>query len=247
MAQWLEGTVVDRRGWADGLVSLQVNAPVEPYRAGQFVKLGLEIDGEVIGRPYSLVNPPHLQPLDFCFSVVPGGPLSGRLAALRAGDAVLVAPRAAGFLTLEEVPAARHLWMVASGTGIGPFMAILRSEDLWSRFERVVLVHAMRRAADLLYGEEIRAIAVAHSGRFVFVPFVSRERTDFALPGRIPAAIADGSLERRAGIAISPDASHFMLCGNPDMLRDVTAALQARGLRKHLRKAPGQISVESYW
>ena len=247
MAQWLKGTVVDRRGWADGLVSLRVNAPVEPYRAGQFIKLGLEIDGEVIGRPYSLVNPPHMQPLDFCFSVVPGGPLSGRLATLRAGDAVLVAPRAAGFLTLEELPLARHLWMVASGTGIGPFVAILRSEDLWNRFERVVLIHAVRRCADLLYGEEIRAVAAAHSGSFVFVPFVSRESTDFALPGRVPTAIADGSLERRAGTAISADASHFMLCGNPDMVRDVTAALQARGLRKHQRKAPGHISVESYW
>lgn len=246
MAHWLEGTVVGTRHWTEALVSLQVEAPIEPFRAGQFIKLGLRIDGELIERPYSLVNPPHTRPLEFCFSVVPDGPLSGRLAALEPGKPLLVAARAAGFLVVDEVPAARHLWLVATGTGVGPFLAILRSDDPWQRFERVVLVQAARRAAELVYGEEIAALAVAHGPRFRFVPFVSREATDFALPGRIPAAIDNGSLEARAGVAIDAD-SHFMLCGNPQMLEDVTSALTAKGLHKHRRRNPGHISVESYW
>lgn len=246
MAQWLQGTVVGWRGWTESLVSLQVEAAIEPYRAGQFIKLALEIDGEVVGRPYSLVNPPQARPLEFCFGIVPGGPLSGRLARLRAGDPVLVAPRAAGFLTVEEVPPARDLWLVATGTGIGPFLSILRCEAPWQRFAHVVLVQAARRAAELLYGEPIRALAAARGSRFRFVPFVSREATDFALPGRVPTAIADGALEARAGVAISTE-SHFMLCGNPRMVDDVTAVLATRGLRKHQRKNPGHISVENYW
>ncbi len=247
MPQWIEGRVVGRRDWNGRMVTLQVEAPIEPYRAGQFIQLGLEIEGEVVGRPYSLVNPPDARPLEFCFNIVPGGPLSGRLAALEAGEPVLVR-RALGFLTVDEVPAARrHLWLVSSGTGIGPFLSILRSEAPWARFERVVLVHAARRAADLLYGEAIAAIAAARGERFRFVPFVSREATDFALPGRIPDAIADGALEARAGLAISLAASHFMLCGNPAMVEDVTFALEGRGLRKHQRKMPGHIAVENYW
>jgi ferredoxin--NADP+ reductase len=246
MAQWLEGTVVGRRNWTERLVSLQVEAPIEPYRAGQFIKLGLQIDGEVVGRPYSLVNPPEARPLEFCFGIVPGGPLSGRLAALAAGDGVLVAARANGFLTVEEVPPSRRLWLVATGTGIGPFLSILRCEAPWQRFERIVLVHAARRQGELMYGDVIASVAAARGARFRFVPFVSREPCAFALPGRVPAAIADGSLEARAELAID-EASHFMLCGNPAMVEDVTAALAARGLRKHQRKNPGHISVENYW
>lgn len=244
---WVPGKVAGRKMWTDTLVSLQVAADIEDFEAGQFAKLGLAVDGEVVARPYSLVNPPHARPLDFCFTIVPGGPLSPRLAALAPGDDILVTPRANGFLVLREVPEAAHLWLVASGTGIGPFLSILRTATPWQRFERVVLVHAARHRRDLAYFDTVQELVREHREQLRFVPFVSREPADFALPGRIPAAIADCRLETRAGVAISPASSQFMLCGNPQMVDDVTAALLARGLKKHRRRDPGHISVENYW
>ena len=247
MAQWVSGRVVDCRHWTDRLHTLRVEADIAPFEAGQFTKLGLEIDGTIVGRPYSLVNPPQQQPLEFYFIVVPGGPLSPRLAAMQPGDAVLVAPQATGFLTLKEVPPAPHLWLVSTGTGIGPFLSILQTAEPWQRCQRVVLVHAVRTVDELSYRDTIAQVAATHPQQFVYIPFVSRESCDFALPGRIPQAIENGQLEARAGVAFSERDSQVMLCGNPAMVEDTKNMLIARGLRKHSRREPGQISLERYW
>jgi ferredoxin--NADP+ reductase len=246
MASWVEGKVAALKHWTGGLYTLQVGVEIEPFRAGQFTKIGLKLDGEIVARPYSLVNAPDERPLEFYFNVVPSGPLSPRLAALAPGDPIFVAPRASGFMVMEEIPQADHLWLVATGTGVGPFLSILKTEEPWQRFRRIVLVHAVRLARELSYADLIAGFGQLHPEQFVFVPFVSREATDFALAGRIPAAIADGRLEARAGVAIGAD-SHLMLCGNPEMVRDTMEALVARGLSKHRRREPGQITVETYW
>ena len=245
--RWVEGEVVDKVVWAAERVSLRVQAPIEPFVAGQFTKLGLEIGGEIVARPYSMVNPPHERPLDFYLTTIPGGPLSNRLARLAAGDRVLVMPRPAGFLTLAEMPAGRVLWLMASGTGIGPFLSILRGDEPWRRFERVVLIHAVRKATDLAYGDDIAAVGRRQAEQFAFVPFVSREATDFAVIGRIPEAVRNGRLETRATHPLDPADGRVMLCGNPAMVDDVTAALRERGFKKHRRRDPGQILVETYW
>lgn len=245
--RWIDGRVVERVDWHPGLHSLRVSADFAPFEAGQFAKLGLDIDGEVVGRPYSLVNPPGDALLDFYFAEVPEGPLSPRLARLGPGDPVLVSPNATGFLVLSEIPRAANLWLIATGTGLGPFLSILRTPEPWERFGRVVLVHAVRTAPELAYGQTIERLSLLRRERFAFVPFVSRQKTDFALAGRIPQAIADGRLEARAGARLSSTDSHVMLCGNPRMIDDVTAALAERGFRKHRRRDPGQVSVETYW
>ena len=247
MAQWVEGRVIERIDWSGRLHSLRVEAKIAPFRAGQFTKLGLPIGDEIVGRPYSFVNAPGEPLLEFYFSTLPEGPLSPRLAALRPGDAVQVAPNPNGFLVLDEVPPAIHLWLLATGTGIGPFLSILKTEEPWQRFQRVVLVHAARTADELAYRRAIARIAEAQPKRFAYIPFLSREAADYALRGRIPTAIADGRLEARAGLALEPALAHVMLCGNPAMVTDATAALAARGLRKHRRQEPGQVSTESYW
>jgi ferredoxin--NADP+ reductase len=247
MAQWIEGRVVERIDWTDRLHSLRVEAAIEPFRAGQFTKLGLRIGEEIVGRPYSIVSAPGEPVLEFYFSTVPAGPLSPRLSELKAGDTVLVAPRPNGFLVLDEVPPAIHLWLLSTGTGIGPFLSILKTPEPWQRFQRVVLVHAARTADELTYRRTIARVMEAEPKRFTYIPFLSRETADYALAGRIPQAIADGRLEARAGLGLDAARAHVMLCGNPAMLEDATAALAARGFRKHRRKEPGQISMEAYW
>lgn len=247
MTQWIDGRVVANQQWTKQLHSLRVTAEISPFEAGQFTRLGLLMDGEIVSRPYSLVNAPDERPLDFYFSMVPGGKLSPRLAQLRPDDEVLVAPQATGLLTLPQLPPARHLHLISSGTGIGPFLSLIRTGETWQRFERVVLVHAVRLAAELNYQETIQQVAAEHPQQFAYIPFVSREPCDFALPGRVPQAIVDGRLEARMGIALSAADSQVMLCGNPEMVNDVMAVLLTRGLTRHRRREPGQISVENYW
>jgi len=246
MSKFVEGTVAGKRRWAERLYSLQVAAKVAPFQAGQFTKLALDINGEMVGRAYSFINAPGETPLEFYFVEVPGGLLTPRLAALEAGDSVWVSPQAAGFLTLAEVPNAKHLWLLSTSTGIAPFLPILKTAEPWQRFERIVLAHGVRHAGELAYGETIRDFAQQHGGQFCFVPFVSREETDFALRARIPEAIADGRLESRAGVVLAPENSQVMLCGNTGMVHDTTEILLARGLKKNRRSDPGHITVEIY-
>jgi ferredoxin--NADP+ reductase len=240
-AKWLQGRVIENRHWTDTAFSLRVEAPRLGFEAGQFVRIALE---EELARPFSFVNPPHDPVLEFYGIVVPGGPLSPRLERLRAGDRLLVASNPAGFLVLSEVPDARTLWLVSTGTGIAPFLSLLRTETPWQRFRNVVLVHAVRQAAELVYQDVIRKISKERGLRSV--TFVSREAHAGSLAGRIPSALRDGRLEKAAGLALDHDA-HVMLCGNPDMLKDAQAALAERGLRKHRRRNPGHITVESFW
>lgn len=246
MSAWLEAKVLENRAWTDALFSLRVEGPRLAFEAGQFVRIGLKVDGEVVGRPFSFVNAPEDPVLEFYGIVVPEGPLSPRLARLRAGDTLLVADNPAGWLILSEVPPADDLWLVATGTGIAPFLSMLATAVPWEKYRRVVLVHGVREARELAYAERIAALQARYPGRLSYVRFTSRERVPGALEGRIPAAVADGRLEA-AGAPISPERSQFLLCGNPDMLKDMQAALAARGLKKHRRRSPGQITVESFW
>ena len=249
MSKWLEGRVVANRRWTETLFSLRVelgtNAPRLAFEAGQFVRIALDLGGERVARPFSFVNPPEDTVLEFYGVIVPEGPLSPRLAKLEAGDPLFVADNPSGFLVLSEVPAAEDLWLVATGTGIAPFLSILRSEDAWQRYRRVILVHAARYAKELVYRDLIDEIRTRRN-RLEYITFVSREHAPGTLAGRVPAAIRDGRLEKAAG-PICAERSQLMLCGNPQMLKDVAAALAERGLKKHRRRSPGQITVESFW
>ena len=246
MSQWLQGRVFENRHWTETLFSLRVEAPALRFTAGQFVRIALDIRGARVARPFSFVNAPADPVLEFYGVIVPEGPLSPRLAELRAGDRLYVADNPSGFLVLAEVPPAEDLWMLATGTCIAPFLSILRTDAPWRQYRRVILVHAARYAKELVYGDLIQEIFRGHPDKFVPIKFTSREKTPDTLQGRIPAAIRDGRLEAAAG-AIAPERSQFMLCGNPQMLKDVTAALVERGFRKHRRRAPGHITVESFW
>ena len=241
MSKWLEGRVVENRHWTDALFSLRVEGPRLEFEAGQFVRIGLE---PTLVRAFSFVNPPQDPVLEFYGVIVPQGPLSPRLARLRRGDVLQVASNPAGFLVLSEVPDCETLWLVSTGTGIAPFLSILRTETPWRRFRNVVLVHAVRHASELVYQDLIAKIV--NENRLRYVTFVSREVAPGSLTGRIPAAIRDGRLEAAAGLKLGAS-SHVMLCGNPQMLKDATRALVERGLRKHRRRAPGHIAVESFW
>lgn len=245
--KWIEGTVVGQKRWTDRLYSIYVDANIGTFEAGQFAKIALAVNGEMVARPYSFVNAPKEKPCEFYYVVVPGGPLTARLPRLEKMDVVFLAPNVSGFLVLSEVPDADTLWMLSTGTAIGPFLSILKTETPWRRFRHVVLVHAVRHAEELTYREEIDRLRAQHPGQFRMISFVSGAAHPGALAGRVPAAIADERLEKAAGLALAPGTSQVMICGNPQMVADTTDALKARGMKRHRRRDPGQITVENYW
>ena len=246
MANWLNGKVIENRRLNDYLASLIIDVDLGAYEAGQFVRIGLPDGDDVLARPYSLVNTPQESCLEVYFNIVEEGPLSPRLFQLEAGDDILVSDNPSGFLTVSEVPACAHLWMIATGTGIGPFLAILKSGAVWDKFENVVLCYSVSYAAELAYQDLIETLRQQHGDQFRYVPIVTREAHPGALDKRVPLAMSDGSLERLAGLEISAADSHVMMCGSSHMITDVSAALGERGMKRHRRRDPGHFTTEKY-
>ena len=248
MADWVTGKVTKVQNWTDALFSLTVRAPVLPFTAGQFTKLGLEIDGERVQRAYSYVNAPDNPDLEFYLVTVPDGKLSPRLAALKPGDEVQVVSEAAGFFVLDEVPDCDTLWMLATGTAIGPYLSILQLGKDLDRFKNLVLGHAARYAADLSYLPLMQALEKRYEGKLRIQTVVSRETVADSLTGRVPALIESGELEKAVGLPLDKETCHVMLCGNPQMVRDTQQLLkETRQMTKHLRRRPGHMTAEHYW
>jgi ferredoxin--NADP+ reductase len=246
MADWLNGKVVEKICWNERLFSLRIEADFSSFEAGQFVRVALDIDGERVARPYSLVNLPGEQYLEIYFNIVAEGPLTPKLAALEKGDDIFITDRANGFLTLSEIPQSKHLWMLATGTGVGPFLSILKGEQVWQSFEKVILGYSVRDMSELSYQETIARIQQQQDQKFCFLPFVTRENIEGTFNQRIPDAIETGLAEEAAGVTINDVDAHIMMCGNSEMISSVTECLEKRGLRKHRRREPGHITTEKY-
>ncbi len=247
MPNWYPSKVLTRHEWAPGLFTISIDARgVQPFACGQFLQLGLRFHDEIVNRPYSVASPPGEQ-IEFFVVRVDGGQLTPSLANLREGDDVLVSERAAGSFTLNRSPVSRDLWLIGTGTGLAPFIAMSRDPLTWQRYERVIIVHGTRYAADLAYRAELENLSAQRPGRFYYVPAITREQQDGVLHGRLNHLIELGTVEQATHIAFSPDDSTVMICGNPDMLAAVEETLIHRGLKRHRTKDPGQIVVERYW
>jgi ferredoxin--NADP+ reductase len=247
MNAWSQGHVVHRQDWAPGLTTLRLQADIEPFSPGQWVNLALTLQGAFVRRSYSLSSAPG-EPPEFFLTRVSGGVLTPALFELPIGAAVMVERKPQGFFTLRYVPEAAEAWFVATGTGLGPYIAMLRTAEPWQRFERIVVVHGVRRVADLAYRDELVERSQEHGGKLTWVPVVSREpEAEGVLHGRITTTLHEGALERAAGLSLSAERSHVLLCGNPEMIADMTQGLAERGLRKHRVRKPGHITVEKYW
>ena len=223
------------------------------FRAGQFARLGVtKADGSVVWRAYSMVSSPFDEHLDFYSIVVPGGEFTSELSRLREGDELMIDRQAFGYLTLDRFLDGRDLWLLATGTGIAPFLSILQDFEAWERFDSIKLVYSVRESRELAYqsliaGLEQREYLADYAGKLQFIPVVTREQHPGALNGRITTLIENGELERAAGLELTPEHSRVMLCGNPQMIDDTRQVLKARGLNLSLSRRPGQVAVETYW
>lgn len=253
MPQWCTGNVVDQKVWSPGLFTITVATDeVEPFKPGQFLQLGVFPDGQegdedaLINRPYSVASP-HGNQLEFFIVKVPDGELTPRLEKLTAGSTLQVSKKAAGSFTLKKAPEKKHLWLFATGTGLAPYIAMLRTEEPWERFEKIVLVHGVRLASDLAYTEELKAYEASKPDQFSLVQSLTREDSELAMRGRIPELLKSGQLESTTSCPITADDSAVYLCGNPAMLDSMEEALAERQMKKHRSKSPGNIVLERYW
>ncbi|GAD02909.1 ferredoxin--NADP reductase [Agarivorans albus] len=244
---WTEGKVIQRIDWNDELFSLRIKAEIDPFVAGQFIKLSEMRDDKRIARAYSLVNPPNTDYLEILAIKVEDGLLSPNLHLLQVGDSIEVSTAAAGFMVLDEVPLAKHLWLIGTGTGIGPFFSMLETPEPWERFEKIVLVYGVRKAKDIAYQELIDKYLNEQADKFVFQAMVTREDCVGALRARIPAALEADQLEDAVGLSLNAQDSQVIMCGNPQMITDAQSILENKGLKKNLRRKPGQVTVERYW
>ncbi|MDR1529134.1 MAG: ferredoxin--NADP reductase [Burkholderiales bacterium] len=257
-AHWIEAQIVGKRQWTENLFTLQIDAPQIHFSAGQFASLALPSLPEenntesMTARPYSFLNPPDVAPHEFLIARIADGALTPRLARLEVGDTIGIG-NAYGFFGCDEPPPAENLWMIAGGAGIAPYLSLLRTVAPWQKFGHIVLVHGVRYANELVYRDVIASINAAHHGTFTYLPLVSRERNSFAddiaaivTAGRITVALQSGVLERKAGKTMEAHNAQVMLCGNQSMIEEIQAFLKERGMRRHRRRMPGQITVESY-
>lgn len=246
MAQWLISTVTANHHWHANLFSIKLQAPAFDFTAGQFVRLGIDTNDGRVQRAYSLVNSPGNTELEFLVSTVSDGKLSPLLQQLKMGDTLEVSQPASGFFVLDEVPAGDNLWLMASGTGIGPYLSMLGTVQLWQRFNHIILVHSVRTIADLVYRELITQCLHQYPGQLHYQPIVTREAHSGALSKRLPELIQSGELQSACQQSLT-NRSQVMLCGNPQMITDTKAVLEGLGLSKNLRRSPGNITVEQYW
>lgn len=256
--KWTGERILSIRYWTPTLLSFRTTR----YRGfrftpGHYARLGLDdADGNIVWRPYSLVSATYDDYLEFIAVLVPGGAFSALLEKLRVGDGLQVEKASYGFLSVDRLAPGRDLWLLASGTGLGPFLSILREPQVWQRFERLIVVHSVRHSSDLAYRAEIAALpddALLADGRaqltsqLTYLPVLTREPGATALSARIPELLADGRLEAAAGRPLSVEGSRLMICGNPEMARDMRRLLSARGFASSRRGAPGQMAFENYW
>ncbi len=239
---FISGIVCKRVDWTEQLVSLRIKGVFPSYVAGQFVKLALYDDSqELIRRAYSIVNHPDdhqtTSELEFLIVADPEGLLSPKLHKLQLGHEVLVSDGAAGFMTLDEIPDdVEDLWLLSTGTAIGPFLAMLGNDEIKDRFKTITLVNATRTKADQSYLDRINELKIKFEKGFQYVPVISRESISGTLSGRIPELLKDGRLFERAGYFPTTEKSFFYLCGNPEMVKDTSNGLKELGFTKHLRK-----------
>lgn len=247
-------TLLDVQSLTSSLFTLRTTRdPGFRFRAGQFVRLGVtKADGNIVWRAYSVVSSPFDEHLDFFSIVVPGGEFTSELSRLREGDTLLVERQATGFLTLDRFVDGRDLWMLGTGTGIAPFLSILQDFEVWEKFERIILVYSAREARELAYQSLIHELSereylAEHAHKLTYIPIVTREQYPGALNERITALIEKGELEQAAGVALTPEHSRVMICGNPQMIDDTRQMLKQRDMQLSLTRRPGQVAVENYW
>jgi len=244
-------TVLSVRHWNDTLFSFTTTRNrTMRFKNGHFVMMGLEVEGRPLLRAYSLVSPNHEEHLEFYSIKVPDGPLTSRLQHLQPGDEVLVSSKPAGTLVTSTLLPGNRLYLLSTGTGLAPFMSIIRDPETYEAYEHVILTHGVRFADELGYADYIKHELPAHEylGDLVreklrYYPTVTRE--NFENQGRLTDLLRSGKLCRDLGLPdLDKQHDRVMICGNPSMLGELASELEGRGFVEGSTHEPGHYTIE---
>lgn len=237
--------------WNDTLFSFTTTRSAGfRFRNGQFVMVGLELDGKPLLRAFSMVSANYDEHLEFYSIKIPDGALTSRLQHIEPGHQVLVSRKPTGTLLLENLRPGKRLYLLATGTGLAPFMSIIRDPETYERFERVIVAHGVRRESDLGYRNTIQDELSHHElvgeqvkQQLLYYPTVTRE--PFPNRGRLNDLLESGKLCADLGLpSLDPEHDRVMVCGSPNMLKDLVALLETRSFEEGNSDAQGQYVIE---
>jgi ferredoxin/flavodoxin---NADP+ reductase len=244
-------TVLSVRHWNDTLFSFTTTRDRGMrFKNGHFVMIGLEVEGRPLLRAYSVVSPNHEEHLEFYSIKVPNGPLTSRLQHLKPGDEVLVGTKPAGTLVTSTLLPGKRLYLLSTGTGLAPFMSIIRDPETYEQYEHVILTHGVRFADELGYSDYIKNELPHHEylgeqvrNQLRYYPTVTRE--SFENQGRLTDLLRTGKLCQDLGMpALDKEHDRVMICGNPSMLGELAKELESRGFEEGSTHDPGHFAIE---
>jgi len=243
--------VLSVRHWNDSLFSFTTTRdPGLRFRNGQFVMIGLDVEGRPLLRAYSLVSANYDEHLEFFSIKVPNGPLTSRLQSVKPGDSIFVSRKPTGTLVLDHLLPGRRLYLLSTGTGLAPFMSIIKDPATYERYEQVIVAHGVRHISDLGYREYIENELPQHElvgeqvqSQLLYYPTVTRE--PFRNQGRVTDLLESGKLCSDLGLpAFDVENDRVMICGSPAMLKDLVVFLEGRGFEEGTSESQGQYVIE---
>ncbi|CAH1654394.1 Ferredoxin--NADP reductase [Hyphomicrobiales bacterium] len=251
MSNFFEEEVLSVQHWTPTLFSFTTTRDSGfRFLNGQFVMIGLPVNGKPLLRAYSIASANYEESLEFYSIKVPDGPLTSRLQHLKPGDRIIVGRKPTGTLVQDNLLPGRNLYLLATGTGLAPFLSVIKDPESYQRFERVVLVHGCRYVAELAFQDRILSelpgdefLGEDVTAKLLYYPTVTRE--PFRNQGRITALLEAGKLEADLGLApLDPEQDRVMICGSPEMLADLKRFLDGRGFIEGNHGEPGQYVIE---
>lgn len=251
MSALFEEEVVSVHHWTDRLFSFKTTrSPAFRYENGQFTMIGLEVNGKPLLRAYSLVSPNYADQLEFLSIKVADGPLTSKLQHIQVGDKILVGKKPTGTLLLDNLLPGRNLYLLGTGTGLAPFMSLVKDPAVYERFEKVVLVHGCRTAAELAYADEIEnqlpndeLLGEDVRAKLLYYPTVTRE--EFRNRGRITLLMGNGKMASDLGLdPVSAEHDRVMICGSPAFLADIVGLLKGMSFVEGSGHQPGSFVIE---
>ena len=251
MSAFLEERVLSVHHWTDRLFSFTTTRDTSlRFSNGHFTMIGLRVNDKPLLRAYSIVSPNWADHLEFLSIKVQDGPLTSRLQHIQVGDSIIVGRKPTGTLLIDYLLPAKRLYLLGTGTGLAPFLSVIRDPETYERFEQVVLVHGVRQVKELAYRELITEqlrhdefLGEAVQQKLLYYPTVTRE--PFMHQGRIPQLLGDGVIAKDLGIPpLNPAEDRVMICGSPEMLRDLKALCEKRGFKEGNTTTPGDFVIE---
>lgn len=251
MSSLRQETVLKVHHWTDRLFSFTTTRDQSfRFRSGQFTMIGLPVDGKPLLRAYSMASANYEENLEFFSIKVANGPLTSRLQHLREGDKIYVGAKATGTLITDNLLPGKTLYLLGTGTGLAPFMSVIKDPEVYDLYDKIVLVHGCRFVSELAYSDFIthelpnnEFFGDTVKEKLIYYPTVTRE--PFRNQGRITNLIESGKLFSDVGMPpLNAETDRFMLCGSPAMLRDTVALLENAGLNEGSGSSPGQFVIE---